>query len=522
MKPPRAATPASPQQQQPAVLPLTSPHAAKPAQERGLSLLGEILDWLLAPLFLLWPLSIGVTYLVAQGIANGPYDQLLVNDLHRVSFSFQRDARNQSLQDVLLSNPDISGSTGANRYLQIATQEKIVLPSNPPLPLPVQHSSQEDLPVDPTVPAFDRVLLANGETVRVAYRWIWLETLDGATWVLLQLAESDALRRQLANEIIKGVIVPQFMILPLAVMLVWFGLTRGLAPLETLRHRLRRRRPSDLQAIDSVGVPHELAPLIDSLNELLQRLDRSVQAQRRFVADAAHQIRTPLAGLRTQAELALRTQDAEERRASLEQLITSSERCTRLVNQLLLMARAEHAPTIGRRQRVNWSEIARTATLDRVPDALARRLDLGFEPIAAVLMVEGDPLLLGEALANVIDNAIRYTPAGGQITVRCEQHGGEARIMVSDTGPGIPPEERPRIFDRFYSVLGRHADGSGLGLAIVLEVITQHGGRVELADADRRPSLETEPIATGTQISLILPLSNSSDPNSGPALERDL
>ena len=499
MKEPSAASPAAPPPQLDQAT--RGSNAQRPTHERGLSLLGEILDWLLAPLFLLWPLSIGVTYLVAQGIANGPYDQLLVNDLHRVSFALQRDAKAQDLQDLISSGLDISGPTGASRYLQLATQQAVLLPSSPPLPFPVS-TALEPIDIDPTIPAYDRVLLANGETVRVAYRWLWLETREGAQWVLLQLAESDALRRQLANEIIKGVIVPQFMILPLAVMLVWFGLTRGLAPLEALQQRLRRRRPSDLQAIESVGVPHELAPLIESLNDLLQRLDRSVQAQRRFVADAAHQIRTPLAGLRTQAELALRTQDAQERRASLEQLLTSSERCTRLVNQLLLMARAEHAPTVGRRQRVNWSELARAATLERVSDALARNLDLGFEPIEEQLEVDGDPLLLGEALANVIDNAIRYTPAGGQITVRCERRGNEAFIVVSDTGPGIPADERPRVFDRFYSVLGRHADGSGLGLAIVLEVLTQHGGRVELADADRAL------MRSGTQVSLILPLIN--------------
>ena len=182
-----------------------------------------------------------------------------------------------------------------------------------------------------------------GFGVRMAYTWVDLN-LPSTQPALLIVAETVEKRTQLANDIIKGVIIPQFVVLPVAVLLVWFGLSRGVAPLNALQQRLRARRPDDLSPIDERAAPSEIAPLLAAMNDLLDRLSSNVQAQRRFVADAAHQLKTPLAGLRTQAELALRDASPEEMQSSLRQLVTGSERATRLVNQLLLLARAENPP----------------------------------------------------------------------------------------------------------------------------------------------------------------------------------
>jgi two-component system sensor histidine kinase TctE len=217
------------------------------------------------------------------------------------------------------------------------------------------------------------------------------------------------------------------------------------------------------------------------MNDLLDRLSSNVQAQRRFVADAAHQLKTPLAGLRTQAELALRDASPEEMQSSLRQLVTGSERATRLVNQLLLLARAENPSAIGM-TRTDINAIAYEQAMHWVPQALSLSTDLGFEGSDHPVEINGNPLLLAELLNNLVDNALRYTPRGGHITVRTQILGAHAVLEVEDSGPGIPPEERERVFDRFYRVLGTQSDGSGLGLAIVREIAQKHQASVEISD----------------------------------------
>jgi len=295
-------------------------------------------------------------------------------------------------------------------------------------------------------------------------------------------------RTELTNDIIKGVIIPQFIVLPIAVLLVWFGLSRGIAPLNALQQRLRARRPDDLSPIDEGATPSEIVPLVGAMNELLDRLSANVQAQRRFVADAAHQLKTPLAGLRTQAELALRDASPDEMQASLRQLIMGSERATRLVNQLLLLARAENPQSVEL-VPADLNAIAHEQTLHWVHQALALNTDLGFEGTDAPLVIAGNDILLAELLNNLVDNALRYTPSGGHITVRVRRTARHAVLEVEDSGPGIPPEERERVFDRFYRVLGTRSAGSGLGLAIVREISQKHHAQVQILEGTAHSDL---------------------------------
>ncbi|HAP25147.1 MAG TPA: sensor histidine kinase, partial [Achromobacter sp.] len=237
-----------------------------------------------------------------------------------------------------------------------------------------------------------------------------------------------------------------------------------------------------------------------AMNDLLDRLSANVQAQRRFVADAAHQLKTPLAGLRTQAELALRDASPEEMQSSLRQLVTGSERATRLVNQLLLLARAENPSAIGL-TRTDINAIAYEQTMHWVPLALSLNTDLGFEGADTPVEINGNPLLLAELLNNLVDNALRYTPRGGHITVRVLQADGQGILEVEDSGPGIAPDERERVFDRFYRVLGTTSDGSGLGLAIVREITQKHQANVEIGD---HPTEHSD--LPGTRIRVVFPL----------------
>ncbi|TFV88128.1 sensor histidine kinase, partial [Oxalobacteraceae bacterium OM1] len=246
---------------------------------------------------------------------------------------------------------------------------------------------------------------------------------------------------------------------------------------------IRARRPDDLSPIESGQVPEEISPLVRSLNDMLERLSQSIQMQKRFIADAAHQMKTPLAGMRMQSELALRETDQEEIHRSLEQLSKSSESATRLVNQLLALARAENqTPENKPLAPLELSELARTTVQDWVQLSFTHRIDLGFEQPGHPVMVRGNPLMLRELLSNLIDNALRYTPAAGSVTVRVRTNPLErqAILEVEDTGPGIPASERSHVFERFYRILGSNVEGSGLGLAIVREIAQQHDADVEI------------------------------------------
>lgn len=458
------------------------------------SLLGEILDWMLAPLFLLWPMSIAITYVVAQNLANVPYDLGLANALQVLG---QQVEVNEDIVSLRMSAP-------ARLALRIRENDgvfwKAIGPNGDLLggdgELPTPEKTPSDLP---NTTYYENHTLRDFE-IRIAYTWMDLSA-RGSGPVLLVAAESVDRRTQLANDIIKGVIIPQFIVLPIAVVLVWFGLSRGVAPINALQRRLRARRPDDLSPIDERLAPSEIGPLITAMNDLLSRLEATLLAQRRFVADAAHQLKTPLAGLRTQAELAMRSEPASNTQASLEQIIAGTTRATRLVNQLLLMANAEN-PNTMEMPPTDLTHLAKEHLQKWVHIAMSKGIDLGFEGPDQPIYIKGQSLLLGEALNNLIDNAIRYTPGPGHITVSLHEESGWVVLAVEDSGPGIAPEERERVFDRFYRVLGSGVDGSGLGLAIVREIAQRHQARVVVTDTQLR---QTMPEATGARIELHFP-----------------
>jgi two-component system sensor histidine kinase TctE len=321
---------------------------------------------------------------------------------------------------------------------------------------------------------------------------------------MVQVAETLEKRSQLANEIIKGVILPQFIILPIVVVLVWFGLSRGLAPLNALQNRIRNRLVDDTSPIEERAAPQEIMPLISSFNDVLYQLEDSVQSQKRFIADAAHQLKTPLAGLRMQAELAQRENSPEELQRSLEQIADSSTRATRLVQQLLSLARMENTNKLSEKILIDLSQAAADATKTWLSAAWEKNIDLGYESNQQTYKMYGNPVMLKELFNNLLDNAIKYTPPNGTVTVdvRHANQPGLLIVEVKDTGPGIPPEERQRVLERFYRVLGSDIEGSGLGLAIVKEIATQHGGKLEILENIYQES----PLMYGTCMRVYLPV----------------
>jgi len=463
------------------------------------SLFGEILDWMLAPLLLLWPMSVVLTWLVAQGIANKPFDRQL-GEMARllsqqVNVQAQADGSSRALFTLSRSTTELLHTDEADTlYYQVLGLRGEFLSGERSLPVPAteeERSSAGQLRFRD-----DEV---GGEPVRVAYLWVVLPGSSGNAPALVQVAETLGKRSRLATEIIKGVMLPQFVILPLAVLLVWLALVRGIKPLNELQQRIRRRESHDLSPIDEREVPEEVSPLVRAINDLLMRLDHSISTQKHFLADAAHQLKTPLAGLRTQAELAQREIDAGQRdpqalKKSLQQISRSSQRAARMVNQLLSMARAEDASQAQSHQNVNLARVATEAVRDFVPRALEKRIDLGYEgPNTGGrhpqgLIVHGQPVLLRELVRNLVDNALQYTPEGGTVTVRVvdDPFGQVVVLQVEDSGPGIPAAERDKVFQPFYRSLGTNVDGSGLGLAIVREIAQQHHAVIALEDANLR------------------------------------
>ena len=463
------------------------------------SLFGEILDWMLAPLLLLWPMSVVLTWLVAQGIANKPFDRQL-GEMARllsqqVNVQTQADGTPRASFALTRSTSELLRTDEADTlYYQVLGLRGEFLSGERTLPVPAAEDSNS---AGQLRFRDDEI---GSEPVRVAYLWVNAASAPASSPpALVQVAETLGKRSRLATEIIKGVMLPQFVILPLAVLLVWLALVRGIKPLNELQQRIRRRESHDLSPIDEREVPEEVSPLVRAINDLLMRLDRSIGNQKHFLADAAHQLKTPLAGLRTQAELAQREIDAGQRdpqalKKSLQQIARASQRAARMVNQLLSMARAENDSQTQSHQNVNLARVATEAVRDFVPRALEKRIDLGYEgPNTGTrhpqgLMVHGQPVLLRELVRNLVDNALQYTPEGGTVTVRVvdDPFGQVVVLQVEDSGPGIPAAERDKVFQPFYRALGTNVDGSGLGLAIVREIAQQHHAEISLEDANLR------------------------------------
>jgi two-component system sensor histidine kinase TctE len=447
------------------------------------SLFGEILDWMLTPLLLLWPVSLALTWLVAQGIANKPFDRALEYNV-RVLAQLVAVRNNRVQFNLPQPASELLRADDADLvYFQVLGTQGEFLSGERALPTPADYDAAET----GNVQLRDDEI--RGVEIRVAYTWVKLD-VPGKP-VLVQVAETREKRSVLATEIIKGVMLPQFVILPLAVLLVWLALVRGIKPLNELEERIRARKPDDLSPLDDKAVPLEVAPLVSSVNDLLTRLEVSIATQKRFLADAAHQLKTPLAGLRMQADLAQREgASADELKQSLKQIGRSSKRATHTVNQLLALARAEGSARL--RQPCDLAALTREVVQDCVPRALERRIDLGYEgaePGAPGVKLEGNPTLLKEMIRNLVDNAINYTPSSasqpGVITARvlADPFGKVLILQVEDSGPGIAATERELVFQPFYRSLGTEADGSGLGLPIVLEIARQHDASVTLEEA---------------------------------------
>lgn len=296
---------------------------------------------------------------------------------------------------------------------------------------------------------------------------------------VIQVVQPVAVRREMALSSALRTLLPLLLVIPLLGAVVWLTVGRALRPLEAVAGAVERRGAGALDPVGEADLPVEVAPLVAALNRLLRRLEDSIGAQRAFIGDAAHELRTPLAALRLQAQLLVKTRDDAERREQGEEFVASADRATHLVEQLLELARSEPDAAVHAFVMVRLDELVREVVAQLAGAALARQVDLGAEDRGEI-SVRGDPQSLRIMLRNLVDNAVRYAPRGGRVDVTAQMQDGSPTLVVLDNGPGIPPAERDRVFDRFYRLPGSAETGSGLGLAIVRRIAEFHGARILL------------------------------------------
>jgi two-component system sensor histidine kinase TctE len=437
----------------------------------------KLLAWLLGPLLILLVLDTVAAYWVSLRFANLAYDRAL-NEIAREIVLHVKQAGGQPRLEMSDAAANVLLTDAQDRlFFRVDTLDGALLGGDALLP-PARLAAGRG--ADPRFYE-DQV---HGEAVRMVAAWMPIDETAGAPVVQVQVAETLNKRKRLAFEMVVNVVSPQLLLIVMATAVVWFGVSRGLEPLQRLRRAVSDRSHLDLSPIDTHDVPGEVRPLVDEVNHLMARLGTTFDFQNRFVADAAHQLKTPVSGLKAQIELALRETDPERVRHSLAQLYISADRLSRLVRQLLSLARNEPgALDTVQLQPLDLNGFALEVSMDWVPHAIKRNIDLGFEGVQQPLTIAADRDRLRELINNLIDNAIRYSQPGGRVTVRTgRSDDGHCRLAISDDGPSIPVEERQRIFERFHRLLGTQEDGSGLGLAIVSEIATLHGARIELEE----------------------------------------
>jgi two-component system sensor histidine kinase TctE len=492
-----------------------------PTGQAGVSLARQLLLWVLLPQLVLWMAGGVATYRFAASYANQAIDASLL----QASRSLARQLKpigNGLLIDFPKAAQDVLEADPKDRLLYMVSSPpgqfilgNQALPS-PPLPLPSNFSLPADgrnstaandldaqnkdakarspYPLD-TPYFYDGSLAANPTTtapdqaLRVVALYLNFGDDQAAPQTMLvQVARSSANREELAQRILVDMLLPMSSLVLLMTLIVWLGIRAGLSPLARLRQQVEGRAPTDLAPLQLASAPRELWSLATAINTLLSAVQNTVATQKRFIGDAAHQLRTPLAGLKSQTEIALQLTTDPELHARLQRVHDSATRSAHLVNQLLTLARAEPESVMAQdRQRFDLLRMANKLTAEWVPRALRAKIDLGMDETANdPVWVQGNELLIREALTNLIDNALHYAGTGSQITVRVSADMAPAQpracLQVSDNGPGLPPQDHERVFERFVRATDT-GNGCGLGLAIVKEIVERHAGRVSLTQA---------------------------------------
>jgi len=435
----------------------------------------QLLGWLLIPLLLLLAADTFFSYSIALSFSQRANDRTLVEIARDVSLHLGRSNGKLTLDMPDAARRLLFSDPRDDVYFEVADAggQRVDGTTIAPAPRAAPARGETEILYEGEI---------NGSPVRIVQMQVAADTASGRPAALVRIAETKRKRNELAREILVSVLAPQVLLILIAGVLVWVGVARGLVPLEHVRQAVTARSPRDWSPLAITGVPGELRPLLHAINELLASLDAALTLQSRFISDAAHQLKTPMAVLETQLELAMREEDPARMRQSLEKVRAGLSRLSRVISQILSLARNE--PEAIRKLTlapVDLNALALDVSTGWVSEALKKQIDLGFEGGDKPVIVEGDAMRLRELCDNLIDNAIRYSRDGGRVTVRVAAS-PQPSFTVSDDSPTIPLHEREQVFERFHRLLGNAADGSGLGLAIVKEIAHLHGADIRLYD----------------------------------------
>ncbi|AYH43882.1 sensor histidine kinase [Azoarcus sp. DN11] len=429
----------------------------------------RLLLFLLLPMAGLLVISLTTDYQFAFNPAQEAYDHALIDDVLALAARVRSSGPTLEVDLPAAADAVLRSDTTDEGFLAVYGPDGQLLAGDADLKPDALSAS--------LVPLFTNARLRGHRIRKVSYR---LETERGVVTVVV--AETTRKRERAGSKILAAMILPNVLMIVATLALVYFGIRTGLAPLNHLSEEIGLRSPRDLSPLPKGDAPGEAVPLLNAIDALIKDLRAAAIAQQAFLANAAHQLKTPIAGLQIQLELTAEELPREYRNR-ISHLRDATQRLGHLAHQLLALARSgSEADVVHERRPVDLAVLLQSCASNWFDAALAKDIDLGFEPEAAV--IEGSEWLLRELLSNLIDNALGYTPQGGVVTVRCGV-GDEHRpyIEVEDTGPGIPESERGRIFDRFYRAEGTPGTGTGLGLAIVKEVADRHNADIELTDA---------------------------------------
>ena len=437
-----------------------------------LSIRKQLLTWLLIPLCSLLMLGTLFAFGLAYTVANYTYDRALLNTADSVVARLRWKNGTVTVDMPPAAQAILRYSDEDKVYYQVLRQDQVRISGDALIPGPILNPYSNQ-------PGFRNAIL-NGVDIRIARLRCTNPHNAEDEAVLVQVAETLKGRNSLTQLLFTSIVAPQIILILLGSLAVWFGISRGLTPLRKIQQAVQERNPQDLSPVVFDTVPVEVKPLVQSINDLLDRLRGEIEAQRRFTANAAHQLRTPLAGLRTFSGLAQRLSGEPKVKDLIEQIDRGIDRMVHLVNRLLSLAKAEpSAENMGNFVKLDLNFIASDATADLVETALHKEIDLSFEASSAPALIMGDRESLRDLAMNLIENAVLYTHSGGTVVVRVG-NGSNVELTVEDNGPGIPSDEREKVFERFYRILGNDAPGSGLGLAIVREIASTHSATIEM------------------------------------------
>ncbi|HPU10011.1 MAG TPA: ATP-binding protein [Ottowia sp.] len=431
-------------------------HEPKPAPSLRARLTGALLLAVLA----FAALQAAVTYRTARAETEALFDA----QMQRIALSLSG-----SLGAGALSDDAPAADTPAARemIIQIWRADGVML----------YRSPQGRLLPPQTVIGFSDTV-AGGEPYRIY-------ALRTATQVV-QVAQQTEARGRMAGQLALRAVLPVALLAPVLMLIVWWVVGRAIGPIERVRRQVAARRPDDLAPLPTAGLPAEVRPLVGEMNGLLTRLSAAWDALTHFTADAAHELRSPLAALRLQAQSLQRAPDDATRAIATERLLAGIDRATRLVEQLLALARQEGAGEGAELVSLDLTALARNALADAEPEAARHAIALTLDAPTAHVVLRADEAALAVLLRNLLGNALRHTPPGGQVRVGVREEASVIDLTVEDSGPGIAPDERARVLDRFYRVPGTPGHGSGLGLAIVRAIAERHGAALTL---DASPTL---------------------------------